>query len=101
MTLEIQTERFIPNIIVSSVLRRATGTQHEKILTVLEYSTGAWVCGTAFMSNYLPTYSQRIGEMVKAGADIERGFCTDPSHKHKGSIGQYRLSARRVNGVLV
>jgi len=95
MTTELKTERFIPQLIVSSVLRRATGTQHEKILAVLEYSRGAWVCGTAFMANYIPTYSQRIGEIIKQGGKIERGLCSNPGHKHKGTIGQYRWLPHR------
>lgn len=68
----------------------ANATAHRRILSILAVANGWWVCGSAFYAIYLPTYSQRIGELVKQGYAIERGRCTDPTHKHKSSMAAYR-----------
>ena len=65
-------------------------TTTEQIRAVLIGAAGAWVCGSAFYANFLPTFSQRISELIAAGAPIERSRCDRPNHHHRGQIGQYR-----------
>lgn len=65
-------------------------TQSRAIRHTLRKYTNEWICGTAFYAAYLPTYSQRIGELVKKGDPIERADCNNPNHSHTGTIAQYR-----------
>lgn len=68
--------------------REGVNTQRERIEAAM-VRTG-WICGSHFLRNYMPTYSQRIGEMVAIGLPIERGICSNPGHKHKAPVAQYR-----------
>ena len=36
-------------------------TQHERLLFVFGRYPDQWICATAFLQMYMPTYSQRIG----------------------------------------
>lgn len=93
------TESYMPNRIVQSVLKHQEArrirteepapSQIEKIEAALTYSKGSWVCGQSFLQAYIPTYSQRIGEMIVAGAPILRERCSHPGHNHRSSLGQY------------
>ncbi len=65
-------------------------TAKNRIKMLLVWGRGQWICGTAFLAIYQPTYSQRIGELIYEGATIERGRCTDPAHTHKAKMGAYR-----------
>lgn len=64
----------------------------QKILGVIELADGAWVCGSYFYANYLPTFSQRISEFrTKEGLPISEGRpCTHPDHNHDSTIAEYR-----------
>lgn len=85
-------DRYLPRAIVSALVRaQLIGTKQKvRIEAILRYSEGAWVCGSAFYENYLPTFSQRIGEMIRADAPIATGRCTNPEHEHEGNLAQYR-----------
>lgn len=65
--------------------------QVDRILKLLWVKGFPWVCGTTFLSIYIPTYSQRIGELIVDGYGIERATCTDEHHKHSGGIAAYRM----------
>lgn len=62
-----------------------------KLLATTWYGAFPWVCGTVFLSTYMPTYSQRIGELLVDGYPIERATCRDPAHEHSGGIAAYRM----------
>lgn len=66
-------------------------TQTDRILAILRDAKrmGVGVCGTAFLRMYIPTYSQRIGELRRAGHQISRETCR--IHAHEGAIGYYTL----------
>ena len=70
---------------------RVKRTQHERILHLMTVYQGKWICGTALLFCHMPTYSQRIGEMVEAGAPIERQVCDNPEHRHESGVGSYRF----------
>lgn len=53
-----------------------------KILHVLKAARGGWVSGRE-LNDYAFAYSQRIGELITKGYNIERG--------RDGNLGQYRL----------
>jgi len=63
-------------------------TQHDRILGMLRNGP---VCGTTFLGAWLPTYSQRIGELRKKGYGIERIKCPNEFHRHKSQIATYVL----------
>jgi len=75
--------------------REKRESQPEVIRDVLKKSRGGWVCGSYFYAEYMPTYSQRIGELIVQGYEIEREPCKNPDHKHRGSIRQYRIKRVR------
>lgn len=85
-------ERYLPAAIVNALVRaQLIGTKQKvRIEAILRYSEGVWVCSSAFYGNYLPTFSQRIGEMIRAGAPILSAGCTNPTHKHDGNLAQYQ-----------
>lgn len=86
-------DKYMPNRIVESILRAPftkVATHPENIRRVLQYAPGVWVCGSAFYANFIPTYSQRIGKMRRDGDPIARGICSNPGHRHKGTLAQYR-----------
>jgi hypothetical protein len=65
-------------------------TQHERILEMLRDGP---VCGTAFLEAYMPTYSQRIGELTRdKGYRIYRVECPHDYHRHQSGIATYALS---------
>ena len=66
-------------------------TQHDRILAMLRaYPEG--VCGIRFLENYMPTYSQRIGELVRVkGYTINPIPCPHDWHKHNSNIASYQL----------
>jgi hypothetical protein len=68
----------------------AKATDQIRILSLLAGANGRWICASAFYAIYLPTFSQRIGELVKEGYAITRGRCDNPAHKHRSSMGAYR-----------
>ena len=92
MMTMFETEWIVPgHRAIEALERRGKGdTQHERIRRVLEGHQAGWVCGQYFLTMFIPTYSQRIGEMVRAGAPIERSRCADPNHEHESEIGAYR-----------
>jgi hypothetical protein len=55
--------------------------QYSAILSMLR--GGGWVSGREFLQAYIPTYSQRIGELRRMGYDIES--------TGRGRIASYRL----------
>ena len=66
-------------------------TQHDRILSLLR-SHPEGVCGITFLQNYMPTYSQRIGELVRVrGHTINPIPCPNPTHTHNRNIGSYQL----------
>ena len=67
-----------------------TKTSKQRLAALIAMGVGKWICGTAFLEIYEPTYSQRIGELIKDGEPIERGRCDDVAHNHRGSMGAYR-----------
>jgi hypothetical protein len=99
MSYAIDTRPYAPNHAIQNRLYILEGemvghTQSRAIRHVLRQRRGQWVCGTAFYASYIPTYSQRIGELVKDGDPIERGDCDNPNHAHSGAIAQYRWAVR-------
>ena len=66
-------------------------TQHDRILAMLrDYPEG--VCGIRFLENYMPTYSQRIGELRRRkGYTITAIECPYGHHTHNSNIGTYQL----------
>ena len=80
-------------------------TQHEQILKRLRNATGTmdgditdsdgniWVDGVWFLSQYMPTYSQRIGELIEDGHAILRCQRSDirPLEKNEANVGCYRM----------
>lgn len=65
-------------------------TQHDTIIKMLQQ--GGTVCGSEFLSVYLPTYSQRIGELKKKGYRIYRVECPHDWHNHTSNIATYELA---------
>ncbi len=65
-------------------------TQHDIILAMLRQGP---VCGNQFLRAYLPTYSQRIGELIRRkGYRIYRVKCPYSEHSHQSGIATYELS---------
>jgi hypothetical protein len=64
-------------------------TQHERIIKMLQTAP---VCGSTFLEAYMPTYSQRIGELRKKGYRIYRVKCPYDEHRHQSGIATYELS---------
>ena len=64
-------------------------TQTERIRRIL--SGGFPICGIRFLNEYMPTYSQRIGELKRKGYDIERVSCPYPYHTHPRGIATYQM----------
>ncbi len=62
-------------------------TQREQIFNILK--SGQWICGQAFMQNYLPEYRSRINELRKSGHNIITRRCL--THKHNGLLQEWRL----------
>lgn len=63
----------------------------ERIANILRLVEGHWVCGSAFLECMMPTYSQRISEMIREErTPIERGMCDNPNHRHRSRMGAYR-----------
>jgi len=71
-------------------LKKEGKTQKERVTYVLFFADGAWVCGEAFLGGYIPTYSQRVGDLIKEGFPIARSTCSNKLHHHDSSIGSYR-----------
>lgn len=67
---------------------RQVGSQHDRILAMLREGP---VCGSQFLAAYMPTYSQRIGELTKRGYGIERVECKRDYHRHQSNIATYLL----------
>jgi hypothetical protein len=68
-----------------------TDTQHERILAMLRAEPEG-VCGVTFLQTYMPTYSQRIGELRRdKGYTIIPIECPYSWHTHNGNIGTYQL----------
>jgi len=63
-------------------------SQEDRILSMLQLS--AWVCGTSFLKEYMPTYSQRIAGLRKKGYDIKSEKCDNLQHTHSGNVAQYK-----------
>lgn len=66
-------------------------TQERAIVYALSKANGRWVCGTAFLSAYIPTYAQRVSALRKKGYTIESKECDVPKHHHRGAVACYRL----------
>lgn len=65
-------------------------TQHERILQLLRQAGATGVCGRTFLQAYLPTYSQRIGELKRQGYEITSERCT--AHPHgRSHLARYTL----------
>lgn len=65
-------------------------TQHDRILDMLRHGP---TCGSEFLSVYLPTYSQRIGELIRRkGYRIYRVECHKDYHNHTSGVATYELS---------
>lgn len=60
----------------------------ERIIAMLR-SNPIGVCATSFLAAYMPTYSQRIGELKVKGWVIVTERCTQ--HDHDSKQIQYRL----------
>lgn len=66
-------------------------TQERAITYTLSKAEGKWVCGTAFLTAFIPTYAQRISSLRKKGYSIESKECNVPEHHHRGAVACYRL----------
>lgn len=65
-------------------------TRSEQIEHMLRTAGPYGVCGATFLENYIPTYSQRIGELKRnKGLTIRSEPCK--VHAHEGSIARYFL----------
>lgn len=68
-------------------------TQSQRILYLLRSQSGG-VCGTFFLENHIPTYSQRIGELRRhKGYTIITIDCPYSWHTHGSNIATYQLVA--------
>ena len=85
--------------VVNTLTHTTDWTQHEQIRAALHQQPGAWVCGTAFLQAHIPTYSQRIGEMIANGDPIVRDRCTDPAHSHRSQMGAYKWGSPKEGSV--
>ena len=66
-------------------------SQHDRILALLRLNVEG-VCGSIFLADFMPTYSQRIGELRRdKGYTIIPVPCPYAFHKHNGNIGTYQL----------
>ena len=66
-------------------------TQHDRILNLLRFHPQG-VCGVTFLGYYMPTYSQRIGELRRdKGYTITAIECPYGHHTHNSNIGSYQL----------
>ena len=63
-------------------------TQANAVLFVLRRAAG-WVCGTAFLQGFIPTYAQRVSELNRDGHTIMSRPCQDMMHRHRGAVHQY------------
>lgn len=64
-------------------------TQHERIIKMLHDGP---MCGSTFLAAFMPTYSQRIGELNLKGYRIYRVECPYDEHAHQSGIATYELS---------
>lgn len=64
--------------------------QKQRIVDMLRDAGGLGVCGSTFLMAYLPTYSQRIGELRRDGWQITSARCKVHPHKRSG-ISRYVL----------
>ena len=88
---DTKVDSFMMNAQVALFLNRHDDwTQQRKILVLFGENPNTWICGSGFLMGYLPTYSQRIGELIKDGVPIERQPCADPMHRHRSAVGSYR-----------
>ena len=70
---------------------RQVGSQHDRILSILRAHPQG-VCGVTFLGYYIPTYSQRIGELRhNKGYTINVIPCPWSHHTHNSNIGSYQL----------
>jgi len=81
------------NEVYRELVRFDQRTHKDKIVDALTQVEGRWLCGTTFLRAYLPTYSQRIGELKNDGFNIESRACDNPTHEHRSSVAMYRLVA--------
>ena len=66
-------------------------TQHDRILALLRLNVEG-VCGSMFLRNFMPTYSQRIGELRRnKGYTIIPVPCPYDWHQHNSNIATYQL----------
>ena len=66
-------------------------TQKRAITFTLLRQEGKWVCGSYFLTAFIPTYAQRISELVrKDGEPIESQECRNPAHRHRSTVHAYR-----------
>ncbi len=54
-------------------------------------ATGQPICGNRFLQEYMPTYSQRIGELKRKGYVIQRVECPHLYHTHPRGIATYQM----------
>ena len=72
--------------------RRRKQTHGQQIEIMLRDAGSRGVCATTFLGNYMPTYSQRIGELKRRkGLNITTARCADPNHAHKSRQIRYFL----------
>ena len=57
------------------------------------------VCGTTFQKLFIPTYAQRVSDLVKKGHIIDRKKCDMGHHSHKGNVYMYGLVTQIVHDV--
>jgi hypothetical protein len=59
------------------------GMSHRAMIEAMLHNAGhRGVCATWFLKNYMPTYSQRIGELKRKGLKITTKVCDREGHSH-------------------
>ena len=76
-----------------------TPRDRDRILEMLQHRAAwgtpdeRWVCGSEFLAEFMPTYSQRIGDLRADGVPIQRGRCRGClGRRHRSPLGRYRLA---------
>jgi hypothetical protein len=72
-------------------------TQADEIEQMLSGAGAYGVCATVFLANYMPTYSQRIGELKRRrGLTITTKRCDHPGHNHNHNQLVYVLENNQL-----
>lgn len=69
-------------------------THKERILNMLNSRYPGGVCATEFLEAFMPTYSQRIGDLKKEGWPVYTRRCGQMFHRHESRQIEYYLDSK-------